>query len=419
MDTDLKCLNKYSNGEIVRLLSKDSYIQKENNKDIGCNFIMMNKDREIAIIHVENDHIKIVEELNKDYVYNMKLVLNDINSWLNSRIKFKHRSNLIKLHRQMGVDTLERLIAVSKGVSINDTIWFKGINENITWRDVNPYKNEVNQSVSKVALNGCEVRENLNTCSVDHSIGGSFEKTCRKIDDRLFILKHNGEKFNSVTGNTAESEVIYTKVCEQLKLDKDDFTEYRLLTGLDGVNNTEYSICQVFTNESIGYIEFGETVYKDLDLDEIIQLFDKSKHSKRFRNILIVDAITFNVDRHRGNFGFIIDNDTFKILDIAPNFDYNMGAFPNISMKQDKSTLNNILLNMHSNGLNMGFLEIAQLAMYDEMLERLYNLYGRFRPSNSLNELGRINDFDAYRLSKIEQIINSQIRRIIKYCEKT
>ena len=40
--------------------------------------------------------------------------------------------------------------------------------------------------------------------------------------------------------------------------------------------------------------------------------------------MIVLDAVILNPDRHFGNFGFIVDNDTFDILRFAPVFDHNM-----------------------------------------------------------------------------------------------
>ena len=40
--------------------------------------------------------------------------------------------------------------------------------------------------------------------------------------------------------------------------------------------------------------------------------------------MIVLDAVILNPDRHLGNFGFIVDNDTFRIKRFAPVFDHNM-----------------------------------------------------------------------------------------------
>ena len=40
--------------------------------------------------------------------------------------------------------------------------------------------------------------------------------------------------------------------------------------------------------------------------------------------MIVLDAVILNSDRHFGNFGFLVDNDTFAVKAFAPVFDHNM-----------------------------------------------------------------------------------------------
>ena len=44
----------------------------------------------------------------------------------------------------------------------------------------------------------------------------------------------------------------------------------------------------------------------------------------------VLDALIFNPDRHYGNFGVLFDNDTYKVLGMAPVFDHNKSLFPEV-----------------------------------------------------------------------------------------
>ena len=44
--------------------------------------------------------------------------------------------------------------------------------------------------------------------------------------------------------------------------------------------------------------------------------------------MIVMDAVMANVDRHAGNYGFLVDNDTGEILRMAPLFDQNMACLP-------------------------------------------------------------------------------------------
>ena len=47
-----------------------------------------------------------------------------------------------------------------------------------------------------------------------------------------------------------------------------------------------------------------------------------------FREMIVMDAVMANVDRHAGNYGFLVDNATGDVLRMAPLFDHNMACLP-------------------------------------------------------------------------------------------
>lgn len=49
---------------------------------------------------------------------------------------------------------------------------------------------------------------------------------------------------------------------------------------------------------------------------------------ERFREMVVMDAVMANVDRHAGNYGFVVDNATGNVLRMAPLFDHSMACLP-------------------------------------------------------------------------------------------
>ena len=72
----------------------------------------------------------------------------------------------------------------------------------------------------------------------------------------------------------------------------------------------------MFTSEKYGFIPAGRLVSRD-----------EALRDPRFADIFFFDALIFNTDRHMGNFGYLIDNDTNEIAGAAPIFDNGYGLF--------------------------------------------------------------------------------------------
>ena len=373
----------------------------------------MNKDKEIALIECDSDNLKIQDTLCKDTFNKLKrLVGYNIHNWLSQRTGFVGRKNIEILQKYLRINNRESLLNIEKGISINDTIWFNRVDKPISWDEVSHYRNPLSRAISNLALNCEYTGGNLRTPSPEFTTNGSYEKCCKRINKQLVLIKSSGERYSSITGNEASSEIIYNQMCEFLGIDTNDYVKYSLVEKVSKNGYTvPYCQCNIFTNESYGLLEFGCSEFKDMDIKEIIALFDKTIYRKRFRDMLIMDCVTFNIDRHKGNYGFIFDNDTFDIKAMAPIYDNNLCALPKISFKQSKDEISYAINRVYSRGTNTKFLELSKIAMYPEMLEKLKNKVNQFRLDTS--RLGSINQYDEYRTDWLNRIINTQINRII------
>ena len=81
------------------------------------------------------------------------------------------------------------------------------------------------------------------------------------------------------------------------------------------------SKCRLFTSDRYGYLPASKLPDRDRILDDA-----------RFLEMFLFDAVIFNVDRHLGNFGYIVDNDTNEIVDVAPIFDDGYGLMPHLEV---------------------------------------------------------------------------------------
>lgn len=379
-------------------------------------FLLMNKNRHIATVECIGNYLRWLEVVDHTFMTNMKNILVDPEAWLLGRSSFVGRNNIITLQKFMGSFDMECRLMITKGISINDTLWFNSSDKPVTWEKVSPYRNPFHVAIGNLALNCKYIGGELRSPSPEHLIGGATEKCCKRFNNSIYMIKNPGEKWSSVTGNGAASEVIYTQLCKALNLDEKSYVKYSIGNGIWSDKSHEYSVSELFTNEQLGYIEFGDTKIRDLSIRSLINKFDRCTDGKQFRDMIIADAITFNIDRHRGNYGFLIYNDTFKIKSLAPIFDYDWCAFPNTSFKESKEEINRKIANTHSTGMNDSFINLARLAMYPDMYNRISNLAGNFKLN--LSELGRINEHDENRSKMLELIINAQMRRILKYIEK-
>lgn len=87
--------------------------------------------------------------------------------------------------------------------------------------------------------------------------------------------------------------------------------------------NTLCSTCKLFTSKDLSYVAVGRIVKKG-GFEAIRQYYKNlgSDFEKSLNDMIVFDALIKNTDRHYGNFGFLVDNKTNKIIKPDPLFDH-------------------------------------------------------------------------------------------------
>lgn len=122
--------------------------------------------------------------------------------------------------------------------------------------------------------------------------------------------------------------------------------------------------------------------------------------------MLVLDAVTFNVDRHLGNIGILVDNNTQKPLGIAPNFDFNLSMLPYVT-KEEFEQIGTKLLD-YGPAIGNDFTRVGQEMLTSEIRRELINLQG-FQFTFRGNK-----DFEPSRVQILETMINKQIQAILR-----
>lgn len=202
---------------------------------------------------------------------------------------------------------LRRLIEFCSGLSINDVHWVVPDDFRGTWAECNLYKNAFPESVAAMAFSGIgNVRAHDITTSPEYTTNGVLAKCWRRREGKIELWKAGS---NQSHGLEPFAEFYAAQVAKALGI---DHVPYRLAQ----YKNRICSVCPIFTNERTGFIPVG----KLLTREEITA-------DTRFANIFLLDALILNDDRHLGNFGFLIDNETNEITGVAPAFDNGHSLF--------------------------------------------------------------------------------------------
>ena len=139
-------------------------------------------------------------------------------------------------------------------------------------------------------------------------------KSWRRIKNNILLYKSGTEGFAN-SGLEPYSEYYASQIAKTMDLHYVDY-------GLSKWKGKLCSTCLLFTNENVSYIPVGRII-KTGGIESVIDYYKKLGESyyQELLDMLVFDAVILNEDRHFGNFGFLIDNKSNKIVGCAPIFD--------------------------------------------------------------------------------------------------
>ncbi len=355
---------------------------------------LMNKEVIAASFHKKNNRWNLLQQ-------NTELPLGkfEINRWLEDRKAYKHNHHLKQLMMDCGCETTEGFIKITHAASINDSFWVKEANETIGWKDISFYRNDFNDTISKLAFEGLGLYGlQMSSTSPELTTDGSFRKCWKKEGEEIYLYKRG------ISGACNAGLEPYCEALASEIIHKADPTsvQYSVLK-LHGETATK---CKAFTTEDIGFVPLRKLMDRDVTVDELLIFFDKLGCREQFQRMLVLDAVTFNVDRHLGNIGILVDNDTQKPLGIAPNFDYNLSMLPYVTM-EEFAHIGTKLLD-YGPAIGNDFTRIGQQMLTSTIRKELINLQG-FSFSFRGNQ-----DFEPLRVRRMEEIVNRQIQAVLK-----
>ncbi len=357
-------------------------------------YYLMNKDVLVASFAKENHRWNLVQQHAR-----LPLGRFEIHAWLEDRKAYKHNRHLRQLMMDCGCETTEGFIKITHAASINDSFWVREEEEPVTWKDISFYRNDFNDTISKLAFEGLGLYGlQMSSTSPELTTDGSFRKCWKKEGGEIYLYKRG----ISGAGNAGLEPYCEALASEIVHRADPTSVAYSVLK-LHGETATK---CKAFTDEEVGFVPLRKLVDRNSSLEELKEFFDHLACREQFQRILVLDAVIFNVDRHLGNIGVLVDNNTQKILGIAPNFDFNLSMLPYVT-KEEFAHIGTKLLD-YGPAIGADFTRVGQEMLTSEIRRELINLQG-FEFTFRGNQ-----DFEPWRVQILEAMVNRQIQAILK-----
>ncbi len=256
-----------------------------------------------------------------------------IAKWLKHRTIPKNRAYVRNFLSKCGLNINRPLhiISVSKGLSLNDCYWVVEEGFEGKFSDYNLYDNRFSRILALIAFTGygSSIRTSLASCP-EFTTNGMLPKCWRRERGQIRLFK-GGTMGASNTGNEPYSEFYAYQVAEAMGIDAIPY-------GLSKWKGELCSTCDLFTSKEFSFLPVGRLVPTG-GMKAVREYYETlgPEFIKALDDMIVLDALIFNTDRHFGNFGFLVDNRTNQIVAPAPLFDHGNALF-NFAGTDDLST---------------------------------------------------------------------------------
>ncbi len=265
--------------------------------------------------------------------------------WWRNRAIPASRQNLRDALETLGNITSEQLVTKSYGLSLSDHYWAKPIKSDLKWEDVNFFENDFSEDVGKALFGTLDVQDlsSVSLISPDNTSDGWLKKKWFIDNGERVLLKGGSSPFMQEPFN----EVLASEICKKLNI---PHVEYSIVQN-DG---RFFSACKDFITpktELVSAWHIRNIQPKTNNESECTHLINCCRTlgmknipeiEKQLCNMMVVDSIMANTDRHFNNFGFIRNPITLEWQGLAPVFDTGTSMFYDISAYELKTGLANI-----------------------------------------------------------------------------
>ncbi len=290
---------------------------------------VMHKDRKVAAIR-ENGTCTIYAPTFMPYNLYLEETgdldtrlnnLNSFNYWCSSRVLPPDRKYAKEIlnsigARQTATDRDRATIAISfHGLSLTDVYWIKLNREKVSFDDLSLFRHSLSGAFADVSLNGRPLTvQNAelikpNDAAGDIGTQGVAPKAWVREDGTFYLLKNGDER-------DVQAELLASKIARCFRVDSVAYEP-------SSFEGKPVSRSRIVTSEeeSLVSMEAVDVYCVNHELDRDACVLKKDAYAYHMMNL--IDYLVGNTDRHWGNWGFLVSNDTNRLKKLYPLMDFN------------------------------------------------------------------------------------------------
>ena len=313
---------------VVKYANTSTLLQWLKLFDVSKKYVLKHKD--IDVLEVELDEDGFLKELGAVITpehlpigtfVKGTLDKKTLKEWWKGRTIPASRDNLREFLDKFDMHFPQQLLEKSFGLSLSDQYWICPIAEELKWSDINFFQNDFSEDVGNILFGNLEI-DDINAISLlspDNTSDGMLKKKWKIIGGKRCLIKGG----NSALHQEVANEVLASLICERLDI---PYVEYTI-TEIDG---NKYSVCEDFIDgdtELVTAWHIKTLIKKDNNVSDYDNFIKKCLElgindiKLRLDQMIVLDFIIANTDRHYNNFGLIRDVNNLKWIGFAPIYD--------------------------------------------------------------------------------------------------
>lgn len=240
--------------------------------------------------------------------------------WWDGRAIPRHRYNLRDVMEFLppSVADSRALQFVNLGLTLSDQYWIKSFDVDVAWENVNYFDNDFGRTLADVLLGEAyTIHSRDDLIGPSSGVGGDQIKAWKIMDGDRVLLKKSTPSYHK---QEALNERIASRVCDLchidhipyqiMKCDRDIYSVCKVAITKDEDMHSAYNLVPP-SNKGVKAV----TAYRQF-------LTENGLPDTQVDELLLLDYILYNRDRHWSNFGVICDADTCEIKRCIPAFDF-------------------------------------------------------------------------------------------------
>ena len=247
-----------------------------------------------------------------------------LRDWIERRSLPVNRHHMEAMLGALNLEKPFDIMRYSHALSLNDTFWMKEADETVTFSQINLYDNQFDEALGWIAFTGLPSDISRNLSTPELTTVGVLPKFWQRLGFHDIILVKGGTSGASNAGFEPYREVAAHIIGNRLGIQTIPYH-------LQKVKGKIASVSSLFTSRETGLMtgsEYLDYKYPNIKSKALGDLFAAMKRDgidlRSFYEMCLLDYIIENFDRHLNNWGFSVDNQTQRILGLAPIWDNGM-----------------------------------------------------------------------------------------------